>query len=175
MRTNGVAFLKRNVFMKKDKNVSIDEFNELMQEKVELTFDQKEDIRLGRVQITIALILTELSDYLIREAESNLKRSGQCKGIRHDVKRDHRLLLNDLRNARVRVKDFSKIIYRLKDADSACQDSDDLLDLIRLYINRSACDREVGLKIRSMIKNSSFKDLKIMDRREEDNGNICDD
>ena len=154
--------------IKNTKNVSVDEMNNVVKDKlINMTFDQRESFRLGNVQITLAFILSEICDYLMREAESNLKRSGQCSGIRFDVKRDWRFMMDYLKKAKIMAKDFTKIVYRLNEADSACQDSDDILDLIRIYVNRAGNDREIGDRIRNAVRDM-YPDRRIMDRREEE-------
>lgn len=103
-------------------------------------------------------------DWLLREGENNLKECGQCNGLRFDVKRNFKLMLKNLMMTRTMLKDFSRIVYKLEDADSACEDSDELMDMIYIYLDRAGEDRELGLKIRSMVKNS-FPSKNIMEKR----------
>lgn len=145
--------------------ITVDQFRSMVNDKLaKMTSEQRESYRVGNVQINLAFILMEGCDWLLREGENNLKECGQCNGLRFDVKRDFKLMLKNLMMTRTMLKDFSRIVYKLEDEDSACEDSDELMDMIYIYLDRAGEDRELGLKIRSMVKNS-FPSKNIMEKR----------
>lgn len=145
--------------------ITVDQFRSMVNDKLaKMTPEQRESYRIGNVQINLAFILMEGCDWLLREGENNLKECGQCNGLRFDVKRDFKLMLKNLMMTRTMLKDFSRVVYKLEDAESACEDSDELMDMIYTYLDRAGEDRELGQKIRSMVKNS-FPSKNIMEKR----------
>jgi len=145
--------------------ITVDQFKAYVNDKLaQMTPEQKESYRLGNVRINLAFILMEGCDWLLREGENELKACGQCQGLRFDVKRDFKMMMRNLMMTRTMLKDFACIVYKLEEADNACEDSDEIMDMITTYIDRAGEDRELGLKIRSMVKNS-YPSKHIFERR----------
>ena len=144
------------------KNVTIDELKRIVdKKKVKMSDHELESYRIGNIYVNLAFILMEGCEVLLRDANQKLTQCGQCQGIRYDVRRDFNMMKEQLKNAQVRMKEFARIVHRLEDADSACEDSDEIMEMVMLYIDRAGEDRELGLKIRSMVKNSYPSKLRL--------------
>ena len=83
------------------------------------------------------------------EAESKLI----GKDLKYESKLRFKMLKETAENLRKRSKAVAADGYAIKDSDSFCDDSDWLLDVLMLIVDRTGDDKEKMTRLRAMIYN----------------------
>ena len=101
-------------------------------------------------KVNLAFVLTDVIDTLMLDFERDSLKIG--KELKYESKQRFTRMIQAGKAFRSLVKDLAKEGYSIKDADGFCDDSDYLLDLLQLIVDK-AKDEDSMTRIRAMIYN----------------------
>lgn len=98
----------------------------------------------------VAFLLADVANGLMIDVEAILEY--RCKQVNHGELKEFKKMLNEARALKDRAKKIAEPIYKIREVDSAIEDSDWLLDIILLITDRVGDSQENALRIREILK-----------------------
>lgn len=115
--------------------------------------EQERQMKKALVYTNLAYVLADVCDTYITETSTALRKAHSEKVLRFEEKKRFNEMQAMLQKASKKLKDIARPIYEIKDADSACTDSDWIADFLFLLVDRIGSSADQQTIIRSMIFN----------------------